>query len=153
MRWPTRGRPRARWAALGAPRLDFYRFWDVHFPTSILGSIFNGFWLHLWSIFMIFQWFVHPFFEHDFWLICLTFRQRWFCENLISSKDSLQKTRNRRLQNCMNFHWLSIHFCIIVASNFHDFSWFSVSILGSIFGCIFNGNWLQNDLQNQGILW
>ena len=36
---------------LGAPGLDFSRFWAILFSTSILGSIFNGFLMDFGSIF------------------------------------------------------------------------------------------------------
>ena len=38
-------------SALGPPRVDFYRFLDVHFSTSIVGSFFNEFMMDLGSIF------------------------------------------------------------------------------------------------------
>ena len=75
---PSGGGPRARNARpagqsqryfrpLGAPGLDFYRFWAVLFPTSILGWIFDGFWIHFGIEFRIFSMISASLFRGCFW--------------------------------------------------------------------------------------
>ena len=43
-----------RFRPLGAPGLDFYRFWADPFPTSIFGWIFDGFWKDFGTILVSF---------------------------------------------------------------------------------------------------
>ena len=77
---PLVGHPQRPFRPLGAPGLDFSRFWAVLFQTSILGWIFHRFWKDFGSILAYvltsFQWFEHRRFKHDF---RLNFQLKTFC--------------------------------------------------------------------------
>ena len=96
------------------PRCLKNGFWDVFwirlFSKAGLGRVLGGFGEDLGWILKV----VDYIFWEDFWLIFIYFRLRWFGENHILSRDSLQKTRIRRFQNCMTIHRLLDRFYKVV---------------------------------------